>query len=520
MKYITLFLLVMFLFAKAFAQTDSVVQKDSIILSSYTRWDESRLYADGQQAHTALKPILHMDTVVQKTESRSWIYRKFFNEHLLVFQKEQFHLFVDFLPDFQVGNSSRKTTTPWQNTRGFRIAGNIGQKVYFETEDFETQQAFPGYIDSFIRIHGSIPGLDNFRKLPSNGKGVFDFNYASARLVYLPAAWLQLDLGYGKNFIGDGYRSLLLSDWSFNYPYLKATGQWRDFQYTVMWSQYLNIKGLTADQRAIFSFPKKWAQTYFLDWHCNKNGNIGIFESVLWPDQDKEHRKDINWTLLSPVIFMHGNRSPSATENYTLTGLNAKYKILSRTFVYGQLAVSNFLKNSRWPDRFATQIGIRSNDVFGVHNLDFIVEYNQAKPYMYAGKDSGINYTHFNQSLADPLGAAFQEYVAVVSYQYNRWWFRLEGMAAKYYWNSDKGQNGGGDIFKPLPAVGTEITGGQAATLYWGDFRAAYIINPKNNLRIEAGITLRNNSTGMSTFHDRVFMIGLRSSFRDLINDF
>lgn len=519
MKYFSLFLLGILLFTEGYAQTDAVIHPDSVILSSYTRWDESKLYANEHQAHTALKPILHIDTTAQKTEGRSWIHRKIFNEHLLVFQKAQFHLFVDFLPDFQVGSSSRKTTTPWQNTRGFRIAGNIGKKVYFETEDFETQQAFPGYIDSQTRKQGTIPRLDNFRKLPSNGKGVFDFNYASARLIYLPVSWLQLDLGYGKNFIGDGYRSMLLSDWSFNYPYLKATGQWRNFQYTVMWSQYLNTQ-ISQKDKKFFSFPKKWAQTYFLDWHFNKNGNIGIFESVLWPDQNKDHRKDINWTLLSPVIFMHGNQSPSGTENFTLTGLNAKYKILPRIFVYGQIAASNFLKNSNWSDRFATQIGIRGSDVFGLQNLDFIVEYNQAKPYMYAGKDSGMHYTHFNQPLADPLGAAFQEGLAVITYRYDKWWFRLEGMAAKYYWDTDKSQNGGGDIFKPLPAAGAEVGGGQKATLYWGDFRAAYIINPKNNLRVEAGITLRKNRTGAGFFQDRVFMIGLRSSFRDLINDF
>lgn len=493
-------------------------QPDSFLLTPYTKWNEARLYAGNKNAHTAFKPILFQETAVQSGKG-SLLYRKVFEEHLLVFQKKDFHLFVDFLPDFQIGSSERKQTVLWQNTRGFRISGSIGKKVYFESEDFETQQVFPGYIDSFARKNFVIPRLDNYRKLPTNNKGVFDFNYASARLFYQPSEILQIDLGYGKNFVGDGYRSLLLSDWSFNYPYLRVSAKWRNFRYSVMWSQYLNTE-INQRDKTIFSFPKKWGQTFFLDWHFNQNGNIGIFESVVWPDQNKFHQKDINWTMLSPIIFLHGNHSPSGITNYTLTGLNAKYKILPRTYVYGQLAFSNLLRNKDWSACYGTQIGIRSSDMFGVANLDLLAEFNNVRPYMYAGNDSGINYTHFNQPMADPLGSAFQEGLAVLTYQHKKWWFRLEGLMANCYSDSLNGMNDGNDIFKPLPNQRTAQMQGQKATLLYGDFRIAYILNPKNNLRIEAGITIRNLNAATISFQDRVFMIGLRSSFRDLVHDF
>jgi hypothetical protein len=56
--------------------------------------------------------------------------------------------------------------------------------------------------------------------------------------------------------------------------------------------------------------------------------------------------------------------------------------------------------------------------------------------------------------------------------------------------------------------------------LLWTDFRAAFILNRENNLRLEAGVTFRKESNRMDTFRDCIFMLGFRSAFRDLIRDF
>ena len=38
---------------------------------------------------------------------------------------------------------------------------------------------------------------------------------------WTPARWVNVQFGNGKQFVGNGYRSVLLSDNAFNYPYLK-----------------------------------------------------------------------------------------------------------------------------------------------------------------------------------------------------------------------------------------------------------------------------------------------------------
>ena len=487
-------------------------QDKEMVLLPYTETNITQLY-NSAGIHTAWKQQLYEDTGYARGRG-SWLRRKLLDEHLLFFEKDGFHISADFIPDFQLGNSSRASKTPWTNTRAARISGNFGPKVYFEMEDFVNQARFPGYVDSYIRRTGVIPGSQTFRR--NSNTAPYDFNHASGKLVYMPDTMFRFELGYGKNFIGDGRRSLLLSDWAFNYPYLKATVNYRSLQYTVMWSQY--ISGLS-NTFYYSGYPRKWGQTFFLDWLFTKDGSIGLFESVIWPDQDNNNRKDLSWTMASPVMFLHGSKSPSGTVNSTLTGLNARYRVYKNTHVYGQVAVSDMLRSKHWQNRLAMQLGIRSFAPFGVDGLSLQAEFNRADPYTYAGNSRQVNYAHYNQSLAHPFGANLKEGLLIAAYRYKRWYVRGEILTAKYHIDTAATANGGQDIFKPLQAAEQENVTISTSLLWW-DVRAAYIINPATNLRLEAGFTFRKETGAGNTFNDRIFMVGLRGSFRSIIYDF
>lgn len=487
-------------------------QDREVVLLPYTEMNMAQLY-NAVGIHTAWKQQLYEDTGYARGQG-SWLRRKLLDEHLLFFAKDGFHICADFIPDFQVGSSSRASRTPWTNTRAARISGNFGRKVYFEMEDFENQARFPGYVDSYIRRTGVVPGSQRFRR--NSKTAPYDFNHASGKLVYIPDTMFRFELGYGKNFIGDGRRSLLLSDWAFNYPYLKATVNYRSLQYSVMWSQYISQLSNTFYYSG---FPRKWAQTFFLDWLFTKDGSIGLFESVIWPDQDNNNRKDLSWTMVSPVMFLHGSKSPSGTVNSTLTGLNVRYRVYKNTHVYGQFAVSDMLRSKHWQKRFAAQLGARGFGLFGLEGLSLLAEFNMANPYTYAGSSGQVNYAHYNQSLAHPFGAYFKEGLLVAAYQYKRWYVRGEVLMARYHIDTAATVNGGQDIFKPLPVPDQENVAVNTDLLWW-DIRAAYIINPVTNLRLEAGFTFRKETGEGNTFNDRIFMIGLRGSFRSIIHDF
>src|ERR1044072_3278769 len=100
------------------------------------------LYNTDTFAHTIWKPVLYTDSAYIKS-NRSWLYRKFFEEHLLQVQHQSFNIFADIIVDEYIGAGKRGIPTNQQspgksklhlmNTRGYEAGGNIGNKFYFET---------------------------------------------------------------------------------------------------------------------------------------------------------------------------------------------------------------------------------------------------------------------------------------------------------------------------------------------------------------------------------------------------
>ena len=501
-------------------------------LRLYNSYNQDKLYNDDTIKHTIWRPVLYTDSLLPEDNTTPWLKRKFFNQHLLQVQQKGFNIYGDIIVDEYIGKSSRYSKmvgsklidvkTPGVDTRGYEVSGNIGDKFYFETNFYENQGKFGGYIDSFIRQYNVIPGQANYKNV-GDGSG-FDFSSSSTRLTYLPSSHVLLDLGYGKNFIGDGYRSLLLSDWSINYPYLRAAFTFNKFQYSVMWSQYIsNVDKTQYNKLGLF---RKWAQTYVLDWNATPGVTLSLFESVIWPDQTHTayRGKDVSPWLLSPVIFLHGNQSPSGLSNNDIVGFNAKAKIYPRTFVYGQFIVNQLGKFSSWANRTGAQIGIRSGDVFEIPGLNILAEFNTVRPYTYASGSPDVGYSNANQSLADPLGANFKEGIFTATYTYKNWWFRAEGLVASYGIDSG-GINYGHSILAVLPPqspVTGKVTTGQglATNLTYADFKIAYILNPQSNLRIESGFTYRRETNSVSSYKDMIFYIGVRMSFKSLLYDF
>ena len=77
------------------------------------------------------------------------------------------------------------------------------------------------------------------------------------------------------------------------------------------------------------------------------------------------------------------------------------------------------------------QAGVKYIDAFGIKNLDLQLESNRVRPFTYSHNDSIANYTHYNQPLAHPLGANFQEIIGIARYQPAPKWLLL---AKLFYW--------------------------------------------------------------------------------------
>ncbi|WP_343304451.1 hypothetical protein AAHN97_22970 [Chitinophaga niabensis] len=513
----------------------SLAQEKTPVIVPYHSQNIRELYLDSVNHHTAFKTILHEDTSAMYTNTdttkRSWFHRKLFKEHLFEFREPDFNVFVDFMPDFQIGRSNRDKTL-WLNTRGARVQANIGKNFYFETSFYENQGVFPVYIDSFVAKRRVIPGQGEIKYSDRLGKS-YDFAYVNALLSYRPSKYLSFTLGYGNNnFIGDGYRSLLLSDIGFSYPYLKITGTLGQFQYTSMWAQFMDLSSKSFVQaQAEVGYAKKWGVFHFLDWNASKKLTIGLFDAVIWPDSDSAGRKrGFDWTYMNPIIFLRPAEYSAGSSDNAMVGMNIKYKLLPKTTLYGQLMLDEFkLKeifkgDGWWANKWSTQLGFRTFDLFKVPELDLQGELNIVRPYTYSFRNTQGNYAHYNQSLAHPMGSNFKEVLGIASYTYKRWFVRGQLTFAQYGLDPDNQTNYGQDIFKSYETRAKEydnkIGQGLKTDFFYGQGSIAYVLNPKYNLRLEVSAARRQESNSLETKREFIFSFGFRSSFRQLYYDF
>jgi hypothetical protein len=232
--------------------------------------------------------------------------------------------------------------------------------------------------------------------------------------------FITADLGKGKHFIGDGYRSLFLSNEHSPYPYLKLTTEFGRVKYYNLYTTFLDMQNPTRDR-------KKHASIHFLDFQLTKNINIGVFEGVLWQVKDENYNRGYDVEYLNPIIFYRPVEFSKHSPDNVLMGANFNVK-LKITTLYGQILLDD-LNISRQKDRdeefavgffqnkFAYQLGVKTS----FKSLNFLLEYNQAQPYTYAHKEPMQSYTHMNQALAHPLGSNFKEVIAIADYSKGKW---------------------------------------------------------------------------------------------------
>lgn len=522
------------------------VQSQSVYLpyayQFYQKLD-SGVYSNQSRFHSSIKPFLVDDTLIsQQYQSlmnarvdsvgkRRWLHRKLFDEHLVDIKNKEFTAFIDYLPDLTIGRDFSGKKTTWLNTRSYQVGGTIGSKFYFYTSGFENQAVFPNYIDNYINRTSSsgvfiVPGQSYDR---SYGKRIRDWSYVTSLLSYTPVKYLNVALGQDKNFIGDGYRSVLLSDFASNYPFLKLTATLGNVRYMVLWA---NMQDPLAQK---FSYEdanrKKWGVFHYLDWNVSNKVSLGFFDSVIWADKDNQgNKRGFDFTYINPFVFLRPLEANNGSGDNALIGFTGKYKFVDKAAVYSQFALDEFesknffSSNGSSRNKYAWQLGVRGADLLAVKRLNYLLEFNNAKPYTYSETSSIINYAQNAEPLAHPFGANYREVIGILNYSIGRFNFYGQAEFGHYGLDPSLSDNYGKDIFKlytnPAKTLGNYTGQGITTNLYYGEGRIAYMLNPKFNLRIEAGGVLRQEKNSLSTNNTAMFTIGLRSSFRNLYYDF
>ena len=352
----------------------------------------------------------------EKKRDRSWLIRKMFFENFAIVDTGNFYMTIDPLFNAELGKDSEDTasSTLYKNTRGIIVRANVGEKFSFETSLYENQMTLPTYLDNYVKSTGVVPGQGRVKDFKGSG---YDFAMSSANLSYSPSEFINFQLGAGKNFVGDGYRSLLLSDISFNYPYVKIIttfGKNRQFQYTKL---NASLSSLTRREKASTPEPlfiRKSMSTHYFSWLATKWLNVGLFESTLWQTEDSSGTKPFVFQQLNPIIGINTITTATHEAHHSNIGLNLKVKLPINLVLYHQFVMDG----NQYEKQMGYQFGVRYS---GIKGLTLQAEYNVIdNPYETTFEPELEQFSNYNQPLAHPLGSNFTELIGIVNYQYKR----------------------------------------------------------------------------------------------------
>lgn len=519
LKYLCSLPILYLLTFKAYSQS-SLLQISNVNPSSDIYQSTSQLLHSSNQpivlSHTLIDSLLDKHVSIGAWQEKNWISRKLFTEHLIEIKSDDYEVNFDFLPDMWVGKQDGRTI--WNNTREISVDGRVGNKFTFNATISENQGKYASYYNDYVMGNRVVPGQGHAKFYGEDG---FDYSNSTANLSYTPSKYVNIQLGYGKNFIGNGYRSMLLSDYAFNYPFLKLTGTLGRVQYTAMWAQFEDLYDIGFDDKT--PYDKKYGAFHYLDWNVNKRLSLGLFENVMWAPRGAE----LSYAI--PLLFLRPAEYNNGSPDKVLLGLNGSYKLSKNYVTYGQIAINEFtLKevfagNGYWANKHAAQVGVRAFNLFKVPNLNATLEYNTARPYTYSASQRIKNYGHYNEPLAHPFGANFREYLAVVNYRYNRWEACVQTNVATYGLDMNDlnyGKNIYLDYTTRVDDYGVKIGHGLKTNFCYAHANVAYLLNPKNNLRFELGYTYRSEVNVQKRDKQNFVTIGLKSSFRNKYQDF
>jgi hypothetical protein len=328
-----------------------------------------------------------------------------------------FRLRIDPVLHFEGQWTSSDSVSLFKNTRGFSVSGSIGNKLGFHSTVSENQMRYPTYLTTDYLNDESVPGTVFYKRF---GDKAFDFFRATGYVTFRPIKPIQIQFGHDQNFIGNGVRSLILSNHAAPHLFLKARTRIWKLQYTNLWSQLSDLDRQNASGNGQ---RPKYSATHHLSINVHRKLNIGLFETIIQgSDSNETIRPDLNY--YNPIVFYRAIEQGRNSRHNVLLGADFQWLVTSGLSIYGQVVLDEFVykellqRTGWWANKWGLQGGVKYLNAFGVHNLDLQAEINTVRPYTYTHFDRSQNYIHHNQPMAHPLGANFREMIGQIRYQF------------------------------------------------------------------------------------------------------
>src|SRR6188768_3881075 len=171
---------------------------------------------------------------------------------------KDFDLVINPIIQFKYMKESDNDETLFLNSRGVDIRGRMANKIGFAASILDNQERDPLYVQGWEDKFQSVPGAGYYKTFKGTGYDYFD---ARGYFTFNVTKYIDVAFGYDKNFIGNGYRSLFLSDFGNNNLFLKLnTRIWKiNYQNLFMELHAAEIPGVGTTL-----LPKKYAAMHHL----------------------------------------------------------------------------------------------------------------------------------------------------------------------------------------------------------------------------------------------------------------
>lgn len=444
---------------------------------------------------------------------------------------KDFFMAINPMIQFSYGKESNNDENIFYNSRGLTVRGLIANKIGFSTTVTDNQERGPGFFQSWINTNRAVPGVGFYKNFKTTAVDYFDVR---GYVTFSATRYIDIQFGHDKNFIGNGYRSLFLSDWGNSYLFLKLNTRIWKLNYQNVFMELMPVFNKTGGDRVL---DKKYQVMHHLSVNVTKSINVGLFEAVTFG-----RRNHFDFQYLNPIIFLRPVESGNGSGDKAKVGLDFKANVASRFQFYGQMLFDEFvlskLKNDKnnYVNKYGYQVGVKYIDAFGIPNLDLQVESNRVRPFTYSHYDSVSNYTHYNQPMAHPLGANFQEFIGIIKYQpikklyvYARAIYYFQGLDSAGFnfgsnpfrlYNEGKPLVDPGDPTSPQRQTGFKVGGGVKATCLNALLQLSYEL--KENLYFDLSLQQRTYKASLINVNTSNTLItaGIRLNMFKRVYDF
>lgn len=386
----------------------------------------------------------------------------------------------------------------------FRFEDWLSADVSYIYHNDQHIQPYQAYINNHGGFDGNTYALKNGERWQAN-------QYRANLHLKLYKEYIGLSLGRDQHFIGDGYRSLMLGNFTTPSWYAKLTTKIWKFQYQNIYSIY---QPQLSEQFSGVS-EQKFATTHHLSVNVTPWLNIGLFESVIFG-----RKNHYEFGYLNPIIMYRAVERSIGSPDKMIIGVNAKALVGKTATIYGQFIINEFTakeffsNNGYWANKWGAQLGLKYFNAFTIPNLDIQLEGNAVRPYTYsstlrASNELLTNYSHDNLPLAHPLGAGFVEGILKLKYRIGNY-FIIDFTSLIYKQSVDVGTvNNGNNIFLDYKSrshnygVGITGVGNENQVVFSNNLNLSYRLFP--NLYWDIGGNYRNVKFNYNESNEKVF---------------